>query len=78
MTALTLRLDDVTYERLRCEAFERRTTISVLVREALAPVPLTADQIAERCSGYPLSGLAIAGILAAAGLAVYDESGVAQ
>ena len=36
MTAITLRLDDSTYERLRTEAFEKRTTITALIREALA------------------------------------------
>jgi hypothetical protein len=45
-----------------------------VVLDALATYnPLTAEQIAERCGGYPLSGLAIAGILAAAGLVVYDS-----
>jgi len=36
MTAITLRLDDATHERLRTEAFEKRTTITALIREALA------------------------------------------
>jgi hypothetical protein len=44
----------------------------------LLPRPLPADQIAERCSGYPLSGLAIAGILAAVGLVAYDKNWIAQ
>ena len=35
MKALTLRLDDETYERLRREAFERRTTITALIRDAM-------------------------------------------
>ncbi len=37
MHALTLRLDDETYERLRQEAFDKRTTISALIRAALTP-----------------------------------------
>ncbi len=37
MHALTLRIDDETYERLRQEAFDKRTTISDLIRAALTP-----------------------------------------
>lgn len=33
--ALTLRLDEATYERLRREAFEQRMTISGIIRDAL-------------------------------------------
>lgn len=36
MKALTLRLEDDEYERLRVEAFEKRTTITALIRESLA------------------------------------------
>ena len=36
MKALTLRLDDETYERLRCQAFDQRTSITALIRESLA------------------------------------------
>ena len=36
MTAITLRLDDLTYERLRTEAFHKRTTITALIRESVA------------------------------------------
>lgn len=37
MKALTLRIDDDTYELLRTQAFEERTTISDLIRKALTP-----------------------------------------
>lgn len=57
MKALTLRLDDETYETLRREAFEGRTTITRLIRTALAargdaapaaqPVTVTAEQVRE-------------------------------
>lgn len=33
--ALTLRLDESTYERLRREAFEQRVTITDIIRDAL-------------------------------------------
>ena len=35
LRALTLRLDDETYEHLRQEAFDRRTTITRLIRDAI-------------------------------------------
>lgn len=35
MTALTLRLPDELHEQLRQEAFEKRTTITALILEAL-------------------------------------------
>lgn len=35
MIALTLRLDDDVYERLRVEAFEKRVSITSLIRDAL-------------------------------------------
>jgi hypothetical protein len=44
MKALTLRLDDATYERLRRAAFDGRTTITALVRDAVAArEPVTQD-----------------------------------
>jgi len=39
VTALTLRLDEETYEALRREAFERRISITAIIREALAARP---------------------------------------
>lgn len=33
--ALTLRLDEATYERLRREAFDQRVTISDIIRDSL-------------------------------------------
>lgn len=54
MRALTLRLDEATYERLREEAFEKRTTITALIRGALAarspqPAPsVTTEQVHAR------------------------------
>lgn len=44
MIALTLRLDDEQYEALRVEAFERRTSISSLIREAIAARQTSASK----------------------------------
>jgi len=49
MTALTLRLDDATYERLRVEAFERKTTITALIRDAISTAHPTPSPTPE-CS----------------------------
>lgn len=58
MKALTLRLDDPTHERLRQQAFEQRTTITALVRDALTERPeathtVTAEQVETVLADHP-------------------------
>lgn len=53
MKALTLRLDDDVYEALRVEAFEKRTTISDLIRAALRRQgPITDAQVEAAIRRY--------------------------
>lgn len=42
--ALTLRLDEATYERLRREAFEQRVTITDIIRDSLTARFATWDR----------------------------------
>lgn len=53
MEALTLRLPDDLHEHLRVEAFEKRTSITALILEALAHRVGDARAHSRACSTFP-------------------------
>ena len=70
MTVITLRLDDAIYERLRTEAFEKRTTITALIREALTAPTAEAVQLGCDVCGKPHTHISTPG-----GFRFCDEHG---